>query len=109
MALAFASNKLIESANMTANFQSDWINLHCKKGFSIHAIFTGSPTGYCYIAVAIDNGNPIVLADSTQSISASGDIFYNVDVSQYLSARLHYVFTSGSGTLNAFYNAKGDN
>ena len=106
MAVSFASNRLITSADMSATFQSDEINLVQKGGFSIHAIFTGSPVGSLYIAVSINNSDWIVLADSAQAISAAGDVFWNVDSAKYKLARLHYTATSGTGTLNAFFSTK---
>ena len=106
MAVAFASHDLISAANMSASFQSDVINLEQKGGFSIHAIFTGSPVGSLYIAVSINNSDWIVLADSAQAISAAGDVFYNVDIAKYSSARLHYTATSGSGSLDAYFSTK---
>jgi hypothetical protein len=106
MAVTFASHDLISAANMASSFQSDEINLTQKGGFAIHAIFTGSPVGSLYIAVSIDNSNWIVLADSAQAISAAGDVFYNVDLANYSSARLHYSATSGSGSLDAKFSTK---
>lgn len=106
MTISFGSNKLIESGSMASSFQSDVLNLVQKRGYAIHAIFTGSPVGSLYIAVSIDNSNWIVLDGSAQSISAAGDVFYNVDISHYISARLHYTRTSGTGDFNAFYSTK---
>ena len=106
MAVSFGSNKLFEAANMGSSFQSDNINLIQKGGFSIHSIFTGSPVGSAYLAVSIDNTNWIILDGSTQAISAAGDIFWNVDSAKYLSVRYHYVYTSGSGSNNAFFSTK---
>lgn len=106
MAVSFGSNKLIENADMSTSFQSDNINLVQKKGFSIHAIFTGAPVGSCYLAVSIDGVNWVILNGSTQAISAAGDILWNVDASYYLMARLHYVAISGSGSMNGFFSTK---
>jgi hypothetical protein len=106
MTVSFGSNKLVEDVDMASSFQSDIINLTQKNGFSIHTIFTGAPVGSFYVAVSIDNSNWAILEGSTQAITASGDIFYNVDSAKYLSARLHYVFTSGTGTANAFYSTR---
>jgi hypothetical protein len=106
MAVTFASNTLFSGADMSASFQSDEINLHNMNGFSIHAIFTGSPTGTAYVAVSIDGENWITLTDSSQALSAAGDIFWNVNTAKYKLARLHYTRSSGSGSMNAFFNTK---
>lgn len=108
MNISFASNKLLESESMASSFQSGEINLHRKKNFSIHSIFTGTPNGSMYIAVSIDNSNWIVLADSAQAISEAGDVFYNVDVAGYSYAKLHYTAVSGTGSCSSFFDAKGE-
>ncbi len=106
MALTFGSHKLIDAADMSSSFHSDAISLVQKLGFSIHFIFTGAPVGSSYIAVSNDNVNWILLPDSTQAISAAGDVFYSVNDSKYLFARLHYSAISGSGSAEAFYSTK---
>ena len=106
MAVTFGSNVLLENADMSASFQSDVINLTQKGGFSIHSIFTGSPVGSMYLAVSIDNSNFIILANSAQSITEAGDIFYNVDSSKYSYARLHYTASSGNGSCDSFFSTK---
>lgn len=106
MAVAFASKNLISAADMSASFQSDEINLTQKGGFCIHSIFTGSPVGSMYIAVSIDGSNWIVLADSAQAIAAAGDVFYNVDAAKYCAARLHYTYSSGTGSCTSYFSTK---
>lgn len=106
MAVSFGSNILLEGADMASSWQSDTISLVQKRGFSIHAIFTGAPVGSFYIAVSIDNTNWIILSGSTQAIAAAGDVFWNVDASAYLSARLHYAATSGTGSCDAKFSTK---
>lgn len=107
MAVTFASNKLIENQSMAASFQSEAIPLIQKQGFSVHAIFTGSPVGSLYLAASIDGINWTVITDSPQAVSAAGDVFFNIRDTAYLSARLHYAATSGTGSLNAFFSTKG--
>ena len=106
MGIEFGKRSLITNAAMTSSFMSDPIDLVQRIGFSIHNVFTGSPNGSFYIAVSIDNIQWILLPDSSQAISAAGDVFYNVSDSKYVAARLHYAFTSGSGTLNSTYSTK---
>lgn len=106
MAVSFASNVLLQGADMSANWQSDTISLVHKRGFSIHVIHTGNAQGSFYIAISIDNVNWIVLNGSTQAISQAGDVFWNVDAAGYLSARLHYVSSTGTGSANANFSTK---
>lgn len=97
------TNNLIEDASMLESFQSEAFTLVNKDGFSIHAVFTGSPNGSFFIAVSIDGRNWAVLPDSTQVVTEAGDVFWNVTDSKYQLARLHYTRSSGSGTCDASY------
>ena len=106
MAVSFGSTTLISSADMSATFQSEIVSLEQKGGFSVHAVFTGSPNGSLYLSVSINNSDFIVLSDSTQAISAAGDVFWNVDIAKYKVFRLHYTFSSGTGSLDAFFSTK---
>ena len=100
------SNRLIEDADMSSRFVSEHITLAQRIGFSIHAVFTGSPVGSMYISVSINGIDWMLLPDSTEAITAAGDVFYNVCDVKYLMARLHYTATSGTGSLDAFVNTK---
>lgn len=108
MSIVHASNTLISNADMSASFYSDSIQLTKKISYSMHAIFTGAPVGSLYIAISIDGIDWTVLPNSTTAISAAGDVFFNITQVGYLYARLHYAFTSGTGTLNAYYSTKGE-
>lgn len=101
-----ASNVLFEDEDMGSSFVSETITLAQRAGFSIHAIFTGSPNGSFYISVSINGIDWILLPDSTQAVTEAGDIFYNVNDSKYLHARLHWSFSSGSGTCDAYVSKK---
>lgn len=108
MAITFGSDKLIVAADMASSFQSEAISLHNKHGFSIHAVFTGSPTGTTFLAISIDGSTYTTLADSSQALSAAGDIFYSVERANYSWVRFHYTASSGTGTMNVFFNTKGE-
>lgn len=107
MAAKLGTNKLITNANMNESFQSEVIDLHGKTGYHICATFIGSPNGSTYLAVSSDNENWDVLPDSEANISAAGKVTYNVSDAHYDYVILHYVRTSGNGTLNASFNLQG--
>lgn len=100
------SNRLLESEDMASSFVSEHITLAQIIGFSIHAIFTGAPNGSFYISVSINGIDWILLPDSTQAVTEAGDVLYNVNDSKYLMARLHWSFTSGTGTCDAYLSKK---
>ncbi len=101
-----ATTVVFSNVSMGESFQSDNINLSEKNSFSFHAVFTGSPTGTFYIGVSIDNINYILLPNSSQSVSAAGEVFWDIASAGYKSAALFYTFISGSGTANASYSMK---
>lgn len=100
------SNRLLESESMASSFVSEHITLAQRIGFSIHAIFTGAPVGSFYISVSINGIDWILLPDSTEAITEAGDLFYNVNDSKYLMARLHWSRSSGTGSCDAFISKK---
>lgn len=106
MAVSILSNRLIDSQDMGASFVSEHFSLAQRAGFSVHAIFTGSPNGSFFISVSINGIDWILLDGSTQAVSVAGDIFWNVNESKYLLGRLHYTRSSGSGTTNAYVSMK---
>lgn len=109
MTVSNGNHKLIEDADMSASFQSDTINLHGKRSFSMDAVFTGSPNGTSFIGVSDDNVDYRLLPDSSIAVTAAGNIFYNVDSANYSYVKYFYTFASGSGTCNVSFKTKGDN
>ncbi len=108
MTISFGSNKLIVAGDMSRSFQSEAISLHRKEEFCIDSIFTGAPVGTMYLSVSVDNVTFSLLADSTVAISAAGNVMYNVCKAGYSWVKLQYVFTSGTGSCNSFFNTKGE-
>jgi hypothetical protein len=80
--------------------------LHAAIG-AVHAVFTGSPTGTIKIQSSIDGVNWTDITGSSRSITAAGDIMWNLNNIGFNYFRLVYIATSGTGTLNAWSNFKG--
>lgn len=112
-------NKVIfKNVAMTGNHQSSAIPLLSIFGYAIQLEFTGSPVGSFSVFVSCDPAyygqatgpqpsNWTLLANSTQAISAAGNILYNVNEVNYNWVYVAYTFGSGSGTLNGTINLKG--
>lgn len=94
------------------------ISLYSIFGYSIQLEFTGSPNGSFSVYVSSDPftsnqaGLPAptnfsLLADSTLSISAAGDIMYNINECNYNWFKIIYTKASGTGSLNGRFNLKG--
>lgn len=106
------------SGNMAGSLTSSPVSLNQIYGWSAQFIFTGSPVGALSVQVSCDPSlvaegttvaptNWTTLANSSTSISAAGDLTYNVDIGFYNWIRFLYTRTSGTGTLNGRCNLKG--
>lgn len=106
------------SASMTGNITSPEYSLYQVYGWSAQFVFTGSPAGTLKVQVSCDpfyqaegmTPSPTHwtdLANSAQTISAAGDITYNVNLAFYNWIRFVYSFDSGTGTINGRLNLKG--
>lgn len=112
-----ANNTLFTNADMSGNLASNPISLYNIFGYNIYLVFTGSPVGTFTILVSSDPfageatvplpTNFILLDDSTLTVSAAGDIMYNVNICNYNWFKVVYTSTSGTGTLNGRFNLKG--
>lgn len=106
------------NGDMSASITSPAYSVYQIYGWSAQFVFTGAPVGSLVVEVSCDpylndyNGqqtptNWTTLADSSTSISAAGDVMYNVNLSFYNWVRFKYVFTSGTGSINGRMNLKG--
>lgn len=106
------------NGDMSGNLTSPEIQLNQVYGWSAQFVFTGSPVGTLKVQVSDDPSyvaegtTPVPthwtdLANSSQSISAAGDITYNANIAFYNWIRFQYVFTSGTGTISGRCNLKG--
>jgi hypothetical protein len=112
--MKFANEKIIVAADMSASFSSDPILLDQIYGFSFQAVFTGSPNGTFKLQCSNDDVKlPIEVSQwsdvgsTSQAISAAGDLFYNIDAAHYKWVRIVYTRSSGSGSCDVVYFAKG--
>lgn len=112
--MKFANEKVISSVSMAADFASVPILLDQIFGFSFQAVFTGSPNGTFKLQASNDDLLPSQtpvnwtdIADSSQAISAAGDITWNYDACFFKWVRVVYVRSSGSGSCDVTYAAKG--
>lgn len=77
-------------------------------GFSIQAIYTGSPVGTLTLEASNDNSNWVTVTDSSYSVTSAGNYMWNFTVSNFKWVRVVYTRTSGTGTLSARIYARGN-
>lgn len=77
-------------------------------GYSISAVWTGSPVGNIKLQVSRDGILFFDYPNSSTPVSGPGDAMWEVTTAFYKQVQLVYVFSSGSGTLNAGILGKGD-
>lgn len=112
--MKFANEKIINDQSMTASFQSSPILLDQIYGFSFQAVFTGTPDGIFKLQSSNDDvqlGQTVTnwtdIADSSQAISAAGDITWNFEGCFFKWVRVVYTASSSTGTCNIVYASKG--
>lgn len=91
------------SASYTSNPQQT-INMF---GYSIQAVFTGSPNGAFKLQASLDGANWDDIADSSESVTEAGNIVWNVSSVQYPQVRVVYTRSSGTGSLSLYFFGKG--
>lgn len=120
--MRFDPVKIITDGDMSDDIESIGIDMNQIALGSIQAVFTGSPVGTLKLQFSNDivpvpaNGaddlasavvNWTDYSGSSQAISAAGDFAWNLTNVGYRWLRLVYVFSSGTGELNASYCGKG--
>ncbi len=74
---------------------------------AIQAVFTGAPVGTFKLQISNDGTTFSDYTGSSAAISAAGDFIWNLVDAGYLSVRLVYTKTSGTGSVTAKAVAKG--
>lgn len=111
-------NVIIESGViMNTNINSQPLNLNQMFGYSIQAVYTGTPTGTFKLQCSVDansgNINPVNWTDIANTpfvVASAGSFTWNVYDVMYNWVRLVYTDASGgtsTAVLTATYNGKG--
>lgn len=105
---------IISSSPMTADVFS--LACECKDlaVASIQAIWTGaSALGSIFLEISNDNvsvGSSVTnwstYTGSSTAVSGPGNFMWNLNLAGYRWVRVHFAYTSGTGTLNAQFNGK---
>ncbi len=70
--------------------------------YSIHVIITGADVAGTLTLESSDDGSNFVTVDnSSQSVTNSGDVMYNVTGASYRYVRPFWDYTSGTGNISA--------
>lgn len=116
--MRFDNTLVIAAGDVAINNTSSPITLESLYGFSVQAVFTGSPVGELKLQGSCDPGKPTANSYGTDvvnwndisspvAISASGNTIFNLDAQFYKWLRVVYTATSGTGTINVRFNGKG--
>lgn len=100
---------IINAQAMTGNITSTpVISLNQSFGYSVQAVWTGTPVGNLKLQCSNDNVNWTDIASTTTAAGgAAGNFEWNVISPMYLYAQCAYVFTSSTGTLTVTAVVKG--
>lgn len=108
MAETIFNTSIAVNLSMGTDVSSDITDLSKADGFAVYAKWTGSPVGVIQLEVSLDDVNYVIDPDSITTVNGAGDAMWQIDTARYDKVKLHYVRTSGTGTLNAQICGKGD-
>ncbi len=81
--------------------------------YSVEAVYAGSPNGALSLQASNDydpdtgSGTWTTIADSSNTITGAGSTMWNVTSSNYAYLKVVFTFSSGTGTLNAYFYGRG--
>lgn len=99
---------IVINGDMSGNITSLATDLAKTDGYSVSAVWTGSPVGTIKIQVSRDNTNYFDLPGSSYSTSGLNSAMWEITTANYSKVQLVYVASTGSGTMNAGILGKGD-
>jgi len=105
---AYGNLTYVVGHSLGASFNTAPINLQYFGGAVISLVWTGTPTGTFQVAGSVDgmNFDPLIMNAASASGSA-GSFIFDVTTTQLPFLQVQWIYTSGSGTLNASYFQKG--
>ncbi len=105
-ATSTAPGTQIKSYSMAASITSDAVKYEWEDNVSIHAVWTGTPTGVLDVQLSLDPVNlgwqsvPFTPTPDAPS-GSNGSNWYDITQTAAAYVRLVYTFTSGTGSLSA--------
>lgn len=113
---------IVTDGSMGASINSNAVLMDQESGIAIQAVWTGTPVGNFTIESSCDvgqinpsTGQPSGISNwvyyNGSTVAAGGDVgklIWNIEPIAVKWVRLVYTRTSGTGTLNARFNAQGD-
>jgi hypothetical protein len=112
--MKFTNEKIVSSQAMNVNFASIPILLDQLYGANLQAVYTGSPNGFFKLQASNDDvplsnsvSNWTDIVGSTQLISTSGSIMWNLNGAFYRWIRIVWTVTSGNGSCDVTIFGKG--
>lgn len=106
--MRYVADKIVDANDMSASFNSEAIDIRLQYGFSVFAVWTGTPAGTLKLQCSPDGINQWTDVPSlSAAVSGAGSYFTNQQWQFYPFLRFVYTRTSGSGTLNIWFTGKG--
>lgn len=102
--------QFITDGDLSADYTSSTLPIQFLHNIGIELVYTGTPTGVVYVQATINGTNWDSLTTDPDPISLSGSagsLKINLTQVPYAKLRIFYDRTSGTGTLNAWWMAKG--
>lgn len=106
--LVLRKHQVVSSGDMSADVTSDTTNIEHLDNIAYQLVWTGTPTGTFAVEGTVD-GSTWAALDLSDPILASGsadDALIVLSDLSFVSIRVKYTRTSGTGTLNVFISGK---
>lgn len=112
----FNEDLTFDSTDLSNNVVSEPVYLAHIPDYSIQIFFSGSPTGNFKLQASLDAGNPLAaqeenvdyeithwtdIADSAFTVSAAGDVMWDVQNTGIRWVRVVYTNTGGTGSITS--------
>lgn len=109
--MSFLNQKIAPAEDMSGSFNSPAVDIANLIGYSLQAVFTGTPNGTFKLQASCDDLEAPVnwtdVGSSSVAITAAGSAIWNNDGAHYRWVRLVYTRSSGSGSCDVTVAAKG--
>lgn len=99
------NKRLANGATIATYTASDSVDISTVSGYSVHMIWTGTPTGTLSIKGSNDNSN-FATVSTVSTGGAAGQSLTNVEKAHYNFLRVEYAHTSGAGNLTIYISGK---
>lgn len=99
------NTRVVDSQSMGSNINGSSVDISEVRGYAVHFIWTGTPTGDVSVEASNDNSN-FTQVYTAATGGAAGQSLTNQPNVAYRYIRVKYTRSSGTGTLDTYISGK---